>query len=171
MTSPSLRLTHRDPSPEPHPQVEVDPGAEELRRRMAAYVRDQLVTDPELRRIGWSLEVGWDEQHVWATLTRGELVIPATWTRRTWWMPQRKSAAGPIVASLVRILLAHYVMYADADETGRMRIGDLVLEPGVRKEGGGASPYGMERFCRIGEHRALTLDQAREAGWLREAPG
>lgn len=158
-------LEQRLTSPVPHPQVEVEPGADELRRRMATYVRDQLITYPEIVATGWPLHVHWDELSVTATLTRSELVIPADWTRRAWWMPQRRSAAREIVDSLARILIATQRMYADADETGRIRRGDLVLEPGVREEGGGASPYGRPRYCRIGEDVALPLEAAVREGW------
>lgn len=166
MTVPALRLTHRDAAPVPHPQVQIDPGADELRRRMVTYVRDQLVTHPNLIEIGWPLEMGWDALHVWATLTRGELVIPAWWRSCEWWMPQRRSAARPIVASLRQILTATHAMYADADESGRLRRGRLVLEPGVRRSREGLDAFGVQRYCRIGAHRALTLAQAVEAGWV-----
>lgn len=133
---------------------------------MAAYVRDQLITHPELIATRWPLEVHWDELSVTATLTRGELVIPSRWTRRSWWMPQRRSTAREIVDSLARVLIAKHRMYASADETGRIRRGDLVLEPGVREEGGGASPYGRYRYSRIGEDMALPLEMAVEVCWI-----
>lgn len=167
-SAPRPRLEQRDTSPAPHPAVHVDPGADELRRRMGEYVRTLLISKAELSATGWPIEIQWDERTVWATLTRGELVISTDWTRATWWLPQRKSAAAAIAEGLARVLLAYHRLYTDADETGRIRDGDVLLEPGVRKESGGASAYGVERYCRMGEHVALPREVAVETGWIRE---
>lgn len=62
--------------------------------------------------------------------------------------------------------MATHRMHADADETCGIRRRELTLEPGVREEGGGASPHGRAGNCRLGQDVALPLEAAAEAGWI-----
>lgn len=85
-------------------------------------MRTLLWQDGRLQAIGWPLDVGWRESGVWASLTRGELVVRTEITWRGWWLPQTKTRAREWAQRLAAVLVGTQEEFADADETGRRRV-------------------------------------------------
>jgi hypothetical protein len=89
---------------------------------MGTFVRTELQLQPEIEGTRWSLEVGWDERVVWASLTRGELVLWTTTMLHPWWEPYDRYRAQDHVRWLAGVLSEMHRQYADVDETGRKRL-------------------------------------------------
>jgi hypothetical protein len=89
---------------------------------MGTFVRTELQLQPEIEGTRWSLEVGWNERVVWASLTRGELVLWTTTMLHPWWEPYDRYRALDHVRWLAGVLSEMHRQYADVDETGRKRL-------------------------------------------------
>lgn len=89
---------------------------------MGKHVRILLWQDERLQAIGWPLDIGWVESGVWASLTRGELVIRTEVTWREWWLPQTRSRAREWARRLAEVLVRTQEKFAGADETGRRSV-------------------------------------------------
>lgn len=167
----------------PH-EISIEPDPDDLRRRMGTYVRQLLEGHAQLQVPGWHLEAGWDDRRLWATLTRGELVLEADVCVREWWSPPSRRVAEQWAVRIGRLLWKLQLQFAAADEAGWIHlqgwVGDrnrfawepkeglrpvaVTLAPGVKPStvNGGS----MVNFWRLHRHTTLHLQDAIAEGWV-----